>query len=67
MEAQFCRGPKRRERIKSVFKLMEYDILTDKQLDLVVKYEDTFGRFGHLTDRQCEVLESIFKEAAEKA
>lgn len=54
------------ERIDHIFQFMEYDNLTDDQLDLIIKYENYYKKNRYLTDRQMEVLESIFKQAAEK-
>lgn len=53
------------DRIKHIFKYMEYDALTDAQHDLVVSFEDQFNRTGSLSDRQEEILEDIFRQAAE--
>jgi hypothetical protein len=55
------------ERIKHIFKYMEWNSLTESQHDLIVSFEDQFNRRGYLTDRQNEILEDIFKQAAEKA
>lgn len=54
------------ERIKHIFKYLEYDAVNDAQHDLIISYEEQFNRKGHLTDPQIEVLEDIFKQAAEK-
>ena len=54
------------ERIEHIFKFMEYDYLTDAQMDLVVSFESQFENRGSLSDKQIEVLESIFKQAAGK-
>jgi hypothetical protein len=54
------------ERIESIFNLMEYDNLTDAQHDLVISFETFYKNKGFLTERQMEILESIFKQAAEK-
>jgi hypothetical protein len=58
---------KQKDRAECCFKLMEYDQLTDPQHDLIIKYEKQFEEKGWLSDRQMEVLEDIFKQAAEKA
>ncbi len=53
------------ERIEHIFKYMEYEAINDAQHDLVIKYESFYDRNGYLSDAQLEVLESIFKQAAE--
>lgn len=45
---------------------MEHEYLTDKQLDLVLSFEQQFTRKGTLSDRQLEILESINKQAGER-
>lgn len=55
-----------KERIRHIFKFMEYDELTDSQMNLVVSFEKQFQRSGRLSDRQIEILEDIFQQAAEK-
>lgn len=55
------------DRIVHIFQFMEYDYISDDQHDLVVSYERQFKQSGTLTDRQFEVLESIFEQAASKA
>jgi predicted DNA binding protein len=55
------------DRIEHIFKFMEYDELTDAQMNLIVSFEDQFKKRGNLTARQLEILESIFEQAAEKA
>lgn len=57
----------RNDRIKHCFKYMEYDCLSDAQMDLLVSFEDQFKRRGDLSERQYEILEDIFSRAAEKA
>lgn len=56
----------RNERIESIFQLMEYDELTDAQHDLVISFENQFKRRGNLSDKQYEILENIFEQAAGK-
>jgi hypothetical protein len=58
---------KQYDRAEHIFKFMEYDQLTDSQHDLVLDFENQFERRGWLSDRQMEILEDIFKQAAEKA
>lgn len=55
-----------KERIRHIFKFMEYDEITDSQMNLVVSFEKQFQRSGRLSDRQIEILEDIFQQAAEK-
>ena len=50
--------------IEMMFQLMEYDYLSDKQHDLVVSFEKQFKRTGRLSERQHEILEDIFDNAA---
>jgi hypothetical protein len=59
--------PKDKERVEHIFKFMEYDILTDAQHDLIESFEKQFNQRGSLSDRQFEILEDIFKWAAERA
>jgi hypothetical protein len=54
------------ERIEHIFKFMEYDVLKDNELDLVGSFESQWLSSGSLSDRQLEVLEDIFKQAAER-
>ena len=53
------------ERIKHILKYMEYDVITDAQHDLILSFERQFYKNGFLSLRQYEILESIFKQAAE--
>ena len=53
------------DKIKMMFDLMEYDYLTDAQHDLVISFQEQFEKRGSLSDRQNEILEDIFKRAAE--
>jgi hypothetical protein len=55
----------RTDRIAHIFKYFEYDELTDSQHDLIVSFEEQFDARGTLSDRQYEILEDIFKRAAE--
>ena len=54
------------DRIKCCFLLMEYDNLTDDQHALIVSFEEFYEKNGFLTEKQLQILESIFKQAAEK-
>jgi hypothetical protein len=56
---------KKHDRIKHIFKYMEYDALTDAQHNLVIKYEEFYLRNKYLTEPQYDTLEDIFKQAAE--
>lgn len=53
------------DKTKMMFDLMEYDYLTDAQHDLVISFNEQFHKRGNLSDRQFEILEDIFKKAAE--
>lgn len=55
-----------KERIKHIFKFMEYDYLTDRQMSFVVSLEKYFKRNGYLKPAQLEALEDIFEKTAEK-
>lgn len=52
------------DRIEHIFQFMEYDELSEKQLDLVESFESQFEKYGSLSDRQYEILEDIFDQAA---
>ena len=54
------------DRIKHIFKFMEYDYISDAQHSLIVSYEKQFNEKGWLSRRQMEILEDIFEKAAEK-
>ncbi len=56
-----------KEKVKMMFKLMEYDVLSEAQHDLVISFEKQFQSWGGLSGRQCEILEDIFKKAAGRA
>jgi len=56
-----------RNKAEMFFKLMEYDQLTERQLDLVERFERQFLNTQDLSQRQFDVLEDIFNQAAEKA
>ena len=49
-----------------MFKLMEYDELSEAQEKLVISFEEQFNNRGSLTARQFEILEDIFEKAAGK-
>lgn len=59
--------PEKIKRIQHIFKFMEYDSLTDWQEKFVQSVEKQFNRKKFLSERQLEVLEDIFKDAAERA
>ena len=54
------------DKIRMMFKLMEWDQLTDDQHKLVISYEKQFDEKGSLSVKQAETLESIFEQAASK-
>ena len=60
-------SPKQKDRIGHMLQFMEYDSITDRQHELVEKFEKQFKERGSLSDRQIEILEDIFKQAAESA
>ena len=53
------------DRIQHIYDFMEWDNLTDAQHDLLISFESQWKRKGRLTDNQGEILEDIFKRAAE--
>ena len=63
----------KQERIEHIFRFMEWDELTDAQHDLVIKFEERYNNRrkyqgeAYLTEPEYDVLEDIFKQAAEKA
>ena len=56
---------KRNETTEMMFKLMDYDHLSDAQHDLIISFESQFVRTGSLSYRQFEVLSNIFQQANE--
>lgn len=54
------------ERINHILQFMEYDNLTDAQHDLIISFEEFYNKNDFLTGKQMDILESIFKQAAEK-
>lgn len=50
-----------------MFKFMEWEHVTDGQIIYLESFEKQFKRNGDLSNRQCEILESIFEQAAERA
>jgi hypothetical protein len=54
------------DKIKMMFKLMEYDYLSEKQLDLVASFDRQFLKNGRLSEAQEEILADIFEKAAGK-
>ncbi len=55
-----------KDKTEMMFKLMEYDELSEAQEKLVISFEEQFNNRGHLTARQFEILEDIFNQAAGK-
>jgi hypothetical protein len=55
------------DRIEHIFNYMEWDHLTERQLEMIISFEKQFTQFRRLSPRQIETLEDIFKQAAEKA
>jgi hypothetical protein len=54
------------ERIEHCLNFMEWDNLTEYQHNLIESFETQFRSKGTLTEKQIEILEDIFKKAAEK-
>lgn len=54
------------DRIEHILQFMEYDQLTDAQHIFVMSLQEQFERKGTLSDKQMEVLESIFQYANER-
>ena len=54
------------DKTEMMFRLMEYDELSEAQHNLVESLEEQFNNRGHLTARQFEILEDIFDQAAGK-
>lgn len=55
----------KKEKIEMMFKLMEYDYISDAQHDYVISFEEQYNERNWLSDRQIKVLESIFKQGSE--
>ena len=55
----------RADRIEHILKFMEWDSISERQHALVMSFEDQFRRNGRLSERQMEILEDIFRQAAE--
>lgn len=51
------------ENTKILLRLMEWDKLTDKELDLIGSFEKQFKSSNSLSDRQFEILNEIFDRA----
>ena len=51
------------ENIKTLLKLMEWDRLTDRELDLIESFQKQFENASRLSDRQFEILNEIFDRA----
>ena len=52
------------ERIEHIFKYMEWDNLSEAQLDLIISFEKQFKENGSLSEKQIDILEDIFSKAA---
>lgn len=57
---------KQNGRIELIFKLMEYEVLTDWEDNFVASVEGQFEKKGSLSIAQLEKLEEVFKRAAER-
>ena len=58
--------PKQNDRIELMFKLMEYDALTDWEDNFVLSVSYDFDRRKDLSVSQYDKLEEVFKRAAER-
>lgn len=56
----------KRERIECCFKLMEYDNLSEEQHNIIISLEEQYLKNNKLSEKQIELLESIFRRAAER-
>lgn len=52
------------DNIKILFKLIEWDRLTDRELDLIGSFQQYFLDTCKLSDRQFEILNDIFDRAS---
>jgi len=57
---------KQNGRIELIFKLMEYDVLTDWEDNFVASVANQFEQKESLSITQYEKLEEVFKRAAER-
>jgi len=57
---------KTKARIEMMFKLMEYDNISDRQHDIIISLEESFINYGKLSEKQFDLLANIFKQAAER-
>ena len=55
---------KQKNRIDHILQFFEYDKLTDDEHSLIVSFEEQYLRRGTLSDRQIEVMNSIFEKVA---
>ena len=51
------------ENIKTLIKLMEWNRLTDRELNLMESFQKQFDGTNRLSDRQFEILNEIFDRA----
>jgi hypothetical protein len=56
----------REDKISMMLNFMEWDYLSDSQHDLIIDFENQFKNRGSLSDKQYEILQSIFNQAAQK-
>ena len=54
------------DRIAHIFKYLEYDNLTEWEDDFILSVSEQYEQKQSLTDRQIEVLESVFRKAADR-
>lgn len=53
-----------KERIRHIFDFLEYDNVSDEQLNLLVSFEEQFIENGSLSEKQYEILEDIFRKTS---
>jgi len=58
--------PKQIDRVRHMLRYIERDNLTDSELNLVGSFQDQFEKNGTLSERQCEILEDIFRKGNER-
>ena len=51
-------------RLDHIFRYLEYDNLTESQHDLIISFEEQYKAKGELSEKQEEILEDIFRKAA---
>ena len=57
----------KKDRIEHIFQFMEYEELSEKQLNLIISFEKQYKDRSNLSEKQYDILEDIFAQAAGKA